>query len=159
MNVFTKNIRLNIHINYIKRCNLCEKDFFKSNSIRNIIISGILDNNISYKSYKINNIFYFNNTFFIDINIEIYLTKILEFTSIHDALNFCIYFDSTLNKNTYTLYKLNNLFYLIIKPENNIKENDLFINSFNIKSSDFNQIKFTPLIYSTITQNGFKVST
>ena len=159
MDVIIKNIRLNIHTNYIKKCYLEEKDFFKSSTIRNIIISSILDNNISYKSYIINNVFYIDNTFFVDITIEVYLTKILKFLSIKDALNFCVYFDSEQINNTYTLYKLENSFYLIINPKINIKNNDYFFYSSTIKSSDFNEIKYTPLIYSTITQNGFKLST
>lgn len=159
MDVITKNIRLNINVNYIKKCNLEVKDFFKSNIIRNIIISSILDNNISYKTYIINNIFYIDNTFFIDITIEVFLTKILKFLSINDALNFCIYFDSEQVNNTYALYELENNYYLIIKPKTNIQNDDYFFNTSTIKSSDFNQIKYTPLIYSTITQNGFKVST
>ena len=71
MDVIIKNIRLNIHTNYIKKCYLEEKDFFKSSTTRNIIISSILDNNISYKSYIINNVFYIDNTFFVDITIEV----------------------------------------------------------------------------------------
>ena len=159
MDIITKNIRLNISINYIEKCNLKVRDFFKSDIIRNIIISSILDNNISYKTYIINNVFYMNNTFFIDITIEVYLTKIIKFLSINDALNFCLYFDSEHINNTYDLYKLKDDFYLIIKPKINIQNDDYFFNASTIKSSDFNIIKYTPLIYSTITQNGFKVST
>lgn len=156
MNILEKNIKLNINISYLEKNNLNIKKFLNSANLRNQIINNILDENLNYKSFIINNIIFLNKEFVIDITISIYLTTILEFKSLNETLLFCTYLQDNIitDNNTFqnlSLYYFNNNYYLIIENNINIIK-DKNINTYNIKSSDFNTIKFTPLIYSIITQ-------
>ena len=150
MNTTIKFLKINISLDYLNKNNILLLDFFKSKNIRNNIINHLLDDSLSFKGFNILNIIYTNDIFIIDLKVEIFCTSIIKFDCLQNALSFCLYIkNNDLEESSLSLYLLNNFFYLIIENQN----------SYNIKLSDFETIKYSPLIYSTITENGFKLST
>lgn len=154
MNIINKFLKINILENFILQNNFTLYHFLNSKQIRETLINKILSQNISYKSFKILNIIHIHETFIIEIELNIYTTSIIRFESIQNILIFCLYLNK--NKEKYfennstniNLYFLDNYFYLIIENQ------DIY----NINFSDFEFIKYSPLIHSKIIENGFKLS-
>ena len=154
MNNINKFLKINILESFILQNNFTLYHFLNSKKIREVLINKILSKNISYKSYKILNIIHIQNSFIVEIELNIYTTSIIRFESIQNILIFCLYLNK--NKEKYfenininiNLYFLDNYFYLIIENQ------DIY----NIFFSDFEFIKYTPLIHSKITENGLKLS-
>lgn len=149
MNTINKIFKLNIYNTYLSSKGLNAYIFFKSNSIRTQIITSLLEENISFKSFEILNIIYLNDTFIIELKLELFCTSIIKFDTLQNALSFCLYIQKNESSTqTISLYLLNNIFYLIIDNTE----------TYNIKFSDFDCIKYSPLIHSKIVENGFKLS-
>ena len=157
MNITKNYFKLNICTEYLENNGIKSDFFYKYNDLRNEIISTILKDNLTFKSYNILNIIFKNNSFIIELEIEQFNTSIIKFNSFKNALSFCLYIDKNIkikedikNKKTHnlSLYYLNNFYYLIIENTS----------TYDIKYSDFEFIKYSPLIHSKILESGFKLS-
>lgn len=157
MNIITNYFKLNICVDFLENNNITIQDFLKDKTLRKQIISALLNENFTYKDYTILNIILFQNSFIVELEINQFNTSIIRFSSLKDALSFCLYIhkneennnkNNTENINNLSLYFLNNFYYLIIENQN----------TYNIKYSDFEFIKYSPLIHSKILESGFKLS-
>lgn len=157
MDIITNYFKLNISVDFLENNNITIQDFLKDKSLREQIISTLLSENFTYKDYTILNIILIQNSFIIEIEIKQFNTSIIRFSSLKEALSFCLYIHRNKeinNKNTsesidnLSLYLLNNFYYLIIENQN----------TYNIKYSDFEFMKYSPLIHSKILESGFKLS-
>lgn len=157
MNVITNYFKLNICVDFLENNNITIHNFFKDNSLREQIISTLLNEYFTYKDYTILNIIFIQNSFVVELEINQFNISIIRFSSLKDALSFCLYIDKnkelnnqnkTENIDNLSLYFLNNFYYLIIENQN----------TYNIKYSDFEFIKYSPLIHSKILESGFKLS-
>lgn len=157
MDIITNYFKLNICVDLLENNNITIQDFLKDKTLRKQIISALLNENFTYKDYTILNIILIQNSFIVELEINQFNTSIIRFSSLKEALSFCLYIhkskennekNNTKNINNLSLYLLNNFYYLIIENQN----------TYNIKYSDFEFMKYSPLIHSKILESGFKLS-
>lgn len=157
MDIITNYFKLNICVDFLENNNITIQDFLKDKTLREEIVSTLLNENFTYKDYTILNIILIQNSFIVELEINQFNTSIIRFSSLKEALSFCLYIhksketnaeNNTKNINNLSLYLLNNFYYLIIENQN----------TYNIKYSDFEFMKYSPLIHSKILESGFKLS-
>ena len=152
MDKIFKKITINIEFSYFKHEPKKINLFFASSAFRNFTLSLILKENVNYKEFKILNILYLNQSFSVILEVQLYTTIILKFSSYINLYNFLLYIQNNNHNSSnisadYSIYLINSIYYLILQ---NYTE-------FNIKLSDFNTIKYSPLIHSKIVEIGKKL--